>query len=103
MQIGACTARRGIRGWHLTISTAHGSVRGGLTDWYGTLKHLKPDLAPLADRLELDTAVDQSLSQISPAGPEGVGADSDRSRRFVGFKESDSLKISSIRQDISLY
>lgn len=77
--------------------------KGKLTDWYGTLKYLEPDLAPLADRLELDTAVDQGLSQISPTGPEGVGADSDGSGGLVGLEESDSLKISYILQDISLY
>jgi hypothetical protein len=39
------------------------------TDRDGGLEHLQTDFAPLANRLEVDSAVHERLSEIPPAGP----------------------------------
>lgn len=64
--------------------------RGG-SDRYAGLEHLETDFGPLADRLEVDTSVDQRLSEITTTRSEGVGSDSDGPRSFVGFEEGKSL------------
>ena len=61
------------------------------SDRYAGLEDLKTDLGPLADRLEIDTSVDQRLSEITTTRSEGVGSDGHRSGSFVGFEKGERL------------
>lgn len=58
----------------------------------GTLEDLETDIRPLANRLEVDAAVDQGLSKVSPPSTKSVGADGNGTRNLVGFEEFDSLR-----------
>jgi hypothetical protein len=61
-------------------------LRGG-TDGDSRLEHLEADLGPLADRLEVDTAVDERLGEIAAARTERVGPDGNGTRGLVGVEE----------------
>lgn len=94
-RIGACIVQQGTLELHLTSQLRfQGKTILQLTDWYGTLKHLKPDFAPFTDRLKLDTSIYKCLSEISSTCTKGVGSDSDWSWRFVSLKESNGLWVS---------
>ena len=66
-------------------------VTSGLTDRYAAFKHLEPDIGPLAYWLQIDTAIDQCLCQISTSSAESVRPDRNRTRNFVCIKEFDGL------------
>lgn len=61
------------------------------TDGDGGLEDLESDLSPLSDRLEVDSSVDEGLSEISTTGSEGVCSDGDGSGGLVGVEEGDGL------------
>jgi hypothetical protein len=64
--------------------------RGG-SDRYTGLENLETDLGPFADRLKVNTSVNQRLSEITTTRSEGVGSDGDRSRSFIGFEKGEGL------------
>lgn len=66
-------------------------VLWGSTDWYATLEDLQTNVRPLADGLEVHTAVDQSLREVPSASAQGVCSDSNWTGDFVGFEEFNGL------------
>jgi hypothetical protein len=66
-------------------------VERWFTDWYATFKHLEPDVSPFAYWLQIDTAIDQRLCQISTSGAECVRPDGNGTRNFICIEEFDGL------------
>ena len=68
-----------------------GEVFGGGSDWHATLEYLEANVCPLADRLEIDTPVDERLGKVPSPCAEGVCADCYRAGNLIGFEELNGL------------
>ena len=71
------------------VVTGHVLWGGADGDW--RVEHLQTNLGPLAERVQVDTPVNQRLGEITTAGLEGVGADRHGSGDFVRLQKLDKL------------
>lgn len=67
-------------------------VLGCSSDWNRRVEDLESDLAPLANRVQVDSTVDQCLGELTTTGLQSVGTNSDGSGHLVGLKEFDRLR-----------
>lgn len=95
MRLAACSVRQGIPESPLAKWANQyqheGVAASDFTDRYAAFKHLEPDIGPLAYWLQIDTAIDQCLCQISTSSAECVRPDGNRPRNFICIKELDGL------------
>lgn len=76
-----------------------GEVLRRARDGHLVLVDLEADLGPVAERVQVDTAVQEHLGQVAAARLERVGADDQRALRLVRLKELEALAGREHRQE----
>jgi hypothetical protein len=66
-------------------------IAGAFTNWYAALKHLEPNVGPLAYWLQVDTTINQCLRQIPTSSAECICPNGNGARNLVCVEELDSL------------